>query len=290
VEKNMKKKAATTTPAKKTLLAFIQDRSGSMSGVWQETLNGFKKYVEDMQADQKKDNEIEYIFSLTTFDTQIENPYLGVPIASVDGGKLKEFGPRGSTALYDAVGKTLQALDDDKSITFDKAIVIICTDGEENSSREYSKDALHAAIDDRIKRGNWTFTYLGTQPETWAAASSLGIGVGASAVYNAQNAQATYTMMAYASAQGARSAPGQSVSFLHDNTTPLMRCSVGMKTEDDDAVPVGAGSFGLGGGGSKITGGSGLGSSFRPTVKPRTPPPIRHVPRPQSPESGRKWK
>ena len=118
---------------KKILISFIQDRSGSMSSVWEETLSGFKKYVEDMQADQKKDDEVEYILSLTTFDTQIDKPYIGVPIASVDGGKLKDFGPRGMTALYDAVGKTLQAIDDDKSITFDKAIVIIFTDGQDNS-------------------------------------------------------------------------------------------------------------------------------------------------------------
>jgi uncharacterized protein YegL len=257
----------------KTLLAFIQDRSGSMSNVWDETLSGFKKYVEDMQADQAKDNEVEYILSLTTFDTQIDNPYLGVPIASVDGGKLKEFGPRGGTALYDAVGKTLAALDDDKSITFDKAIVIICTDGEENQSREWSKESVHAAIDERIKRGNWTFTYLGTQPETWSAASSLGMGVGASATYTASNATATYATMASASMNMARSAERSSRSFLKEHTTPAMRSFVGMSIEDD-AIPVG---------------GAGLGSSFIPSqVTHSAPHPVRHVPK--APVSGRKWK
>lgn len=257
----------------KTLLAFIQDRSGSMSNVWEETLNGFKTYVESMKADQAKDNEVEYILSLTTFDTQIDSPYLGVPIASVDGGKLKEFGPRGGTALYDAVGKTLQALDDDKSITFDKAIVIICTDGEENQSREWSKDAVHAAIDERIKRGNWTFTYLGTQPETWSAASSLGMGVGASAVYNAQNANATYATMAAASMNMTRGVHAQSHSFVADNTTFSMRASVGMKTQDD--VPVLTATTSLG---------NGKGSSFVPL----TQTPVRHVPK--APVSTRKWK
>ncbi|HEX5426622.1 MAG TPA: vWA domain-containing protein [Candidatus Acidoferrales bacterium] len=219
---------------KRTLISLIQDRSGSMSSVWEETLSGFKTYIESMQADQKKDNEVEYIFSLTAFDTQIDVPYKGVPIADVDVHILKQYGPRGSTALYDAVGKTLQALDDDKGLTFDKAIVVIVTDGKENSSREWSKDALHAAIDERVKRGNWTFTYLGTQPETWDDAQSLGMGMGASATYNAKNAGATYATIAYASANMARSGQGQSVSFLHDNTTAAMRCAVGMKTATDD--------------------------------------------------------
>jgi len=258
---------------KKVLISFIQDRSGSMSTAWDETLNGFKSYIKDMQADQAKDNEVEYLFSLTTFDTQIDKPYVGVPIAEVDGGKLKGFGPRGSTALYDAVGKTLQAHDDDKSLTFDKAIVVIVTDGQENSSREWSKDAVHAAITERINRGNWTFTYLGTQPETWDDASSLGMGVGASATYNAQNAGATYATMATASMNMARSVHAQSKSFLHDNTTPMMRCSVGMSTATDDAIPVGVGGF---------TSGAGLGSIPKPRI------PVRHVPKPAV--SGRKWK
>lgn len=218
---------------KKILVSFIQDRSGSMTTVWQETLNGFKTYVEGLREDQKKDNEVEYLFSLTTFDTQIDTPFLGVPIAAVDAEELRKHGPRGSTALYDAVGKTLQRHDDDKNLTFDKAIVVIVTDGQENSSREWSKEALHAAIDERIKRGNWTFTYLGTQPETWSDAQSLGVGVGASATYTAQNAGATYATMAAASVNMARSASGQSHSFLHDNTTPMMRCAVGLRTETD---------------------------------------------------------
>ena len=224
---------------KKILVSFIQDRSGSMGTVWEETLNGFKKYVDDLKADQAKDSEVEYLLTLTTFDTIIDTPHLGTKITDVDGDILKKYGPRGATALYDAVGKTIQAIDDNKTLTFDKAIVVIVTDGEENSSKEYSKEALHAAIDERIKRGNWTFTYLGTQPETWDEASSLGVGVGASATYNAQNAPAVYAVMAAATTGQSRSVHANSTSFLHANTTPVMRASVGIKTAtDDDTVPV----------------------------------------------------
>lgn len=259
---------------KKILISFIQDRSGSMASVWEETLSGFRTYIKDMQADQQKDSEVEYLFSLTTFDTQIETPHVGVAMATVDGDILKQHGPRGGTALYDAVGKTLQAIDDDKGLTFDKAIVVIVTDGEENSSREWSKEALHAAIDERIKRGNWTFTYLGTQPETWANASSLGVGVGASAVYDAANAGATYRTMAAASANMARSIHGQSMSFVADNTTQSMRASVGMRTAtDDDSSLVGAG----------------IPAGISSAVTVPTPTPVR-PPAPKTPHSSRRWK
>lgn len=269
---------------KKILISFIQDRSGSMADVWSETLNGFKTYVKDMQADQQKDNEVEYLLSLTTFDTVIDTPYLGVPIAKVEGDELAKHGPRGMTALYDAVGKTLQRHDDDKSLTFDKAIVVIVTDGHENSSREYSKEAVHAAIDDRIKRGNWTFTYLGTQPETWAEAQSLGVGVGASATYDAQNAQATYATMAAASMNMARSARASSMSFVEDNTTPMMRCAVGMKTETDDANDgslVGVGT----------TGGLGVPFATPPVTATKPTPPFTPPSRTRrGSTSGRRWK
>lgn len=269
---------------KKILVSFIQDRSGSMASVWEETLNGFKTYVKDLQKDQKKDDEVEYLFALTAFDTVIDTPHLGDPIASIDTGKLKDFGPRGSTALYDAVGKTLQALDDNKTLTFDRAIVVIVTDGQENSSREWSKDALHAAIDERIKRGNWSFVYLGTQPETWDDASSLGMGQGASSTYNAQNAAQTYATMAFATASGARGVRAQSRSFVSDNTTRVMRSAVGMSVQSDDDDPQqvtiggvagpGMTSGGIPGGG--ITGGIPVGQRNAPaptTPKPRVPKP-----------------
>lgn len=279
MKKKLKKKAEASkaTSPKRVLISFIQDRSGSMGICWQETLSGFKTYIDDMQADQKKDNEVAYLFSLTTFDTQIDTPYVGTPIADVKNDKLKDFGPRGSTALYDAIGKTLQAIDDDKKLTFDKAIVVIVTDGQENSSREYSKDATHAAIDDRIKRGNWTFTYLGTQPETWDDAHSLGVGVGASATYNAQNAHATYATMASATMSMGRAQASGSRSFLSDNTTPMMRSAVGMRTaDDDDPTLVGAGVP------------AGLSSSFNPST-PKSPFKRPSLPA-KKPLSNRKWK
>lgn len=279
---NKKATAAKAITANKILISFIQDRSGSMASCWTETLNGFKTYVKDLVADQKKDNEVEYLFSLTTFDTQIETPYMGSAIDKVDVDILHKYSPRGSTALYDAVGKTLQAIDDDKSITFDKAIVVIVTDGQENSSREWSKTALHAAIDERIKRGNWTFTYLGTQPETWDDASSLGMGVGASATYTAQNAHATYSTMAMASSNMARSPMRSSSAFMADNTTHGVRASVGMKMQgDDDPLVNSLTGVGVSSG---ITGG--LGSSVKTSVPPRSPF-KRHV-KPLT--TTRKWK
>src|SRR6266705_1234793 len=148
---------------KKVLVNFIQDRSGSMSSVWAETVSGFRKFVEDLRDNAAKDG-VEYLFSLTTFDTLVETPLIVKPIAEVDGEELKKHGPRGSTALYDAVGTTIKNTEDNRH-GVEKIICIIVTDGQENSSREWDKDKLHISVEAKLAAGDWTFTYLGTQPE-----------------------------------------------------------------------------------------------------------------------------
>lgn len=175
---------------KKVLVNFIQDRSGSMATCWDETLNGYTEFVKDLKKKGAEDG-VEYSFSLTTFDTLIETPYVAKAISEVAEDCLKNYGPRGSTALYDAVGKTIENTDKIRNGA-DKIICVIVTDGQENSSREWSKDALQKSIESHLQQGDWTFTYLGTQPETWDDAQRLGLAIGATATYDSSNARAAY--------------------------------------------------------------------------------------------------
>jgi len=165
-----------------------------MQSVWQETLSGFNKFVEDLRASAQKDG-VEYLFSLTAFDTLVETPVASQSIESVDVDILAKHGPRGSTALYDAVGITIQNIAANQHDA-DKVVVVIVTDGHENSSREWDKDKLHSAIDSRLREGNWSFTYLGTQPETWDDAAAFGVPLGAAARYTPRRADAAYTALA----------------------------------------------------------------------------------------------
>lgn len=215
-------------PNTKVLVNFIQDRSGSMGTVWQETLSGFKSFIEDLQSKGKTDG-VDYLFSLTTFDTLVECPFIGEPIENMQSDVLVKYGPRGSTALYDAVGKTIENTAADLKGA-DKIICVIVTDGQENSSREWSKDALNAVIAAKLDLGNWTFTYLGTQPETWDDAQSLGIGVGAVAGYQGQNARATYGAVAGAVHAMAASPSAQSRGlFTSGHASPRTMRAAGMQ-------------------------------------------------------------
>ena len=199
----------------KVLVNFIQDRSGSMQSVWQETLSGFRKFVEDLRASAQKDG-VQYLFSLTTFDTLVEIPVASQSIDSVDVDILAKHGPRGSTALYDAVGVTIQNIAANQHDA-DKVIVVIVTDGHENSSREWDKDKLHSAIDSRLKEGNWSFTYLGTQPETWADAAAFGVAFGATAQYVPKRAREAYSALACSISRLATDGSRRGTSTLMDD-------------------------------------------------------------------------
>ncbi len=221
-------------PKTNVLVNFIQDRSGSMSSVWAETLSGFKTFVEDLQQ-KGKEGDIEYLFSLTVFDTVIDMPLVGVPIADVNVDKLKAYPPRGATALFDAVGSTLDAIDKNATAkSAEKIICVIVTDGFNNSSREWTKDALNQAISDRLDLGNWTFTYLGTQPETWDESMSIGLSMGATAGYQGAMAAATYSTVSDAVHNLSRSADSQSRALFTSKHASSRRIqAAGMSVKPD---------------------------------------------------------
>ena len=218
----------------KVLVNFIQDRSGSMASVWQETMNGFKVFIKDLK-DKGQQDGVDYLFSLTVFDTVIETSLLAVPIETVPEDALGKYGPRGSTALYDATGKTLEAISQ-ASHGADKLIVAIVTDGQENSSREWSKDNLNKAIEDRLNRGNWSFVYLGTQPETWDDAHSIGIGAGATAVYDPARVGASYQAVATALHAHARSAEAGTRDLFAQRLSRPEAAAAGMITDQQEVA------------------------------------------------------
>lgn len=223
----------------KVLVNFIQDRSGSMGTVWPETLNGFKAFVEELQKKGTEDS-VEYLFSLTTFDTVVDCPFIAEPIVNVPPDTLSKHGPRGSTALYDAVGKTIENTAAD-SRGADKIICVIVTDGQENSSREWSKDALNQVIASKLDAGNWTFTYLGTQPETWDDATSLGIAMDAAAGVDLKKGHAMYTATSRAVHAMAASSDKQSRGlFTSRHASPSAMRGAGMTVKSGNTPRVSA--------------------------------------------------
>ena len=171
------------------LVNVILDKSGSMSTKVQDVIGGFNLYLDELAKEQA----VDYGFSLTLFDTVVEMKYKGVSLANVAKLDGSSYRPSGNTALFDAVGNTVQTVSTDG---FDKIITVIMTDGEENSSREWTLHAIRELIKSKEVAGNWTFVFLGTNLDAFAQGTSLGVPMANSVRYDPANYRGVYAALA----------------------------------------------------------------------------------------------
>lgn len=154
-------------------LVFILDRSGSMGGLESDTIGGYNS----MLSKQKKEKTGKVSVTTVLFDDQYELLYNQVPIEKVSPMTEKEYYVRGSTALLDAIGKTVMQVkaNQDKKEIKDKVLFVIITDGMENASREYRADQIKKLIEERKEKDNWEFLFLGANIDAIGAAQNIGI-------------------------------------------------------------------------------------------------------------------
>lgn len=145
-------------------IIFLLDRSGSMSGSENNTINSYNSYL----SKQKKNK---YLTKITTilFDDQYEILFNRENIKEVKYLTNKEYYVRGCTALYDAIGKTINFYS--RQIK-NKVLFIIITDGLENASREYNKQQIQELIK---SQKSWEFIYIGANIDSYSEGMNIGI-------------------------------------------------------------------------------------------------------------------
>lgn len=141
---------------------LILDRSGSMEACLADTIGGFNAFLREQAVEGGT-------LSLVLFDHEYTLVYDKKPIGEVEPLTDKTFVPRGATALLDAIGKTIKAIEPNR-----KPIVAILTDGQENSSHKFTKAHVRDLITERQDKG-WTFLYLGANQDAFAEAGAIGI-------------------------------------------------------------------------------------------------------------------
>ena len=158
-----------------TEIAFILDRSGSMASMVEAAISGFNRLLQDQQAAPG-----EARFSLVLFDDHYDVPCASLPIGEVPLLDTQTFVPRGSTALLDAIGRTIDDLGKRLDATPEAerpgtVILAILTDGEENSSLQETYESISRKIRHQQDAYSWQFLFLAANVDAIATAGRMSI-------------------------------------------------------------------------------------------------------------------
>ncbi len=158
-----------------TELVFIIDRSGSMGGLESDTIGGFNNMVKKQQKEKG-----EAIVSTVLFDNAYEVLHDQSDIEKIKALTGEEYYVRGSTALLDAIGMTISSIvkRQEHGISDflpENTIVVIITDGHENSSQQYTLKEIKKLIKDAESNRKWEFVFLGANIDAVSVANDMGI-------------------------------------------------------------------------------------------------------------------
>lgn len=155
---------------------IILDKSGSMSSIARQAVDGVNETLGSIRASREKRPEQEQFVSLVAFcGCEFKRLIDRQPIENVKNIAYNDYRPCCMTPLYDAIGTTITALheliaDDTRAV----ASVTIITDGYENASREFGRREIKSLIE-RYSREGWLFAYIGADHDVRAVASALSI-------------------------------------------------------------------------------------------------------------------
>ena len=149
-------------------IVFILDRSTSMEQMRDEAIQGFNLFVKAQQELPGKAN-----FSFVLFDTDVTLVYDNANIKKIPALTRETFKPQGMTALYDAIGYTVERYKHAKKS--EKTIVAVLTDGQENASRKYNAHSVQHMLKEVQDEGKWEVLFLGANLDTAQFANSAGI-------------------------------------------------------------------------------------------------------------------
>lgn len=159
-----------------TEIIFIVDRSGSMSGIKSDVIGGYNSFIDEQRKVKDQEANITFI----QFDDKYEKLYESVDINEIKNLSDATYIPRGMTALYDAIGKTIVETGERLSNMPEterpsKVLVVIITDGYENSSQEYSQSKIKEMISHQETKYSWDFIFIAANIDLDKVSRDIGI-------------------------------------------------------------------------------------------------------------------
>ena len=173
-EKDIKEQRKMTDKDLVEIVAIV-DRSESMRKMRDEAISGFNSFLEDQKNADGKAN-----MTLALFNHNYQLVHAGVSIESVRPFDRSTYVPEGTTALLDAVGRTIDDVGNRLANTPEenrpwRVIFCVLTDGEENSSKDYTKDRVKEMVNHQEEKYGWKFIYIAQGLDAWLGASSIGL-------------------------------------------------------------------------------------------------------------------
>lgn len=200
------------------LVTMVLDRSGSMGGYRDETIEAFNTYVEQLRGD-----EGETFVTLRLFDNKHDLVYRALPVSDVPLLSHETYVPRSSTALNDAIALAVSDADTADVQEGTKHLLVVLTDGYENASTEHSKNSIKRLLEERQNLHGWTVVFLQGNldlPSAQHHSAAYGVFAGNTATSGPKSARATMGALASVTST-VRNSSGSSQSAFGDAGMPL---------------------------------------------------------------------
>ena len=170
------KKSIMESKKMKVYNVIILDKSGSMSSIARQAVDGVNETIGSIRSAQEKNPDQEHMVTLVAFcGCELKTIYDNVPVTQAEQLTDKDYRPCCMTPLYDAIGTTISRVHALKSKGPESlALVTVITDGYENASHEFTHAAIRALIESYKEQG-WQFTYIGADHDVESVSYSLSI-------------------------------------------------------------------------------------------------------------------
>lgn len=206
--------------SKQVNITLIVDRSGSMSSIANEVIGGINAFY-DEQKKLPDPATVTYV----QFDNVYEQVFKGVALGEVEYLNRGTFVPRGMTALYDAIGKTLLELNPQSDAA---QIIVIMTDGAENSSKEFTHETVKKLVEASQAKG-WQIIFMGANIDAQKVGGSMGIktdyintfaasATGATATFDSMSTKLSSVRSAYSKGASNWQDAGGTMADLYDQS------------------------------------------------------------------------
>lgn len=199
---------------------IVLDKSGSMGLLRQDIIGSFNTFIKE----QKKEHKRKKVnFTLNTFNGDFETVYESIALKDVPELTEETYIPSGSTALLDSIGRTIAMIEQRYSTLAKKdkpvgTVIVIYTDGHENTSKEFNKAMLSKVITEKRELG-WQFLFLASDEESIQDAIQMGMSMDTVITTNFHGAQGAQGYSAAHSSVGniintyVRSGASEAMSF-----------------------------------------------------------------------------